>query len=67
MKYRKWPGLKAAAKRLGVSYGHLRLCLLGESQSPRLVSRYQALTGETGKLMPVLPLPTTIKKHQNEN
>jgi hypothetical protein len=42
-KNQRWPGLRDAAKALGVSYGHLRLCLVGQRVSNSLLARYHAL------------------------
>jgi hypothetical protein len=52
-----WPGLRDAAKALGVSYGHLRLCLVGQRESKSLLARYNDLNSSQ-------PNPTTP---QNEN
>jgi hypothetical protein len=48
-KNRHWPGVKAAAKELGVDYNHLRLCLLGERFSRSLLTRYLALDNLTSQ------------------
>lgn len=42
LRRKRWPGLKEAAKQLGVSYGHLRLCVAGERASRSLRNRYRA-------------------------
>jgi hypothetical protein len=44
-KYQRRPGLKETAEQLGVSYGHLRLCVAGERDSHSLLERYSALKG----------------------
>lgn len=41
--YRKRPGLKAAAKQLGCTYQHLRLCVIGQRKSHSLMQRYENL------------------------
>jgi len=61
-KNRKWPDLKEAANRLGVSYGYLRLVLLGKSSSPALLARYQAEHDEAGRLLKELPSDPKSKK-----
>lgn len=38
--YKRYPGLKADAKKLGVSYGHLRLVLTGKRGGWALWSKY---------------------------
>jgi hypothetical protein len=40
--YRRRPGLIQAASELGVSYGHLRMCVAGVRQSRKLISNYRA-------------------------
>jgi hypothetical protein len=35
----KWPGLRKAAAKCGVSFGHARLVLAGERESRKLVAR----------------------------
>jgi len=45
-KRRMWPGVKQAACALGVSYEHLRMCLMGVRQSRRLMARYVELKGQ---------------------
>jgi len=41
--YQRRTGMQVAAIQLGVSYGHLRRCVIGERQSRSLLSRYRAL------------------------
>ncbi|MFO1487847.1 MAG: hypothetical protein U1F65_05155 [Verrucomicrobiota bacterium] len=43
------PGLIAAAKELGCSYGHLRLCVAGQRVSVSLMTRYEALKAEQNR------------------
>jgi hypothetical protein len=44
---RKWPvGLANAAKRLGISIGHLHHVLTGARVSPRISDGYKALVTE---------------------
>ena len=43
------PGITRAASDLGVTRQHLRLVLIGERSSPRLLRRYQALHGKGGE------------------
>jgi hypothetical protein len=40
--YRRRPGLIQAARDLGVSYGHLRMCVAGVRQSASLMLRLAA-------------------------
>jgi hypothetical protein len=49
---RSWPGVKEAAALLGVSYGHLLLCLKGERSSPDLVRRYQEISAQMNQPNP---------------
>jgi hypothetical protein len=42
-KNKKWPGVRAAAVTLGVSYEHLLMCVKGIRQSRRLMARYREL------------------------
>jgi len=46
---RRWPGVKAAAIELGVSYEHLFMCIKGISHSNKLMGRYAALKAEQTK------------------
>ncbi|HLX69448.1 MAG TPA: hypothetical protein VKV04_07465 [Verrucomicrobiae bacterium] len=41
--YRKRPGLSEAAKQLGCTYQHLRLCVIGARSSKSLLKKYHAL------------------------
>jgi len=63
-RYKKWPGLKAAAKALGCDYAHLRRVVNGNVSSPALLEKYHArFTATGGELKPLPP-----NKHQkNEN
>jgi hypothetical protein len=53
--YRKWPGLKAAAKVLGCNYAHLRRVVAGKVVSPALLEKYQAQFDENGQPLKALP------------
>ena len=44
-KNRRWPGVKPAARELGISYEHLLMCIKGIRQSKRLMCRYRKLRG----------------------
>jgi len=42
--YQRRPGLLQAARDLNVSYGHLRMCVIGVRQSNSLMRRLDAWT-----------------------
>jgi hypothetical protein len=45
--YIKRPGMKAAAKKLGCTYHHLRRVAIGAVKSPALFARYKALQNQS--------------------
>lgn len=40
--YQRRPGIISAARELGCSYGHLRMCVAGDRQSEKLLARFRA-------------------------
>jgi len=51
--YKRWPGAKEAAMKLGCCYPHLRKCLAGKFHNPELVAKYYALLSSD----PASPIP----------
>jgi hypothetical protein len=55
-RYKKWPGLKAAAKVLEVNYAHLRRVVAGKVISPDLLKRYNQTFGDEGEQLQTIQM-----------
>jgi hypothetical protein len=53
--YKKWPGLKAAAKALGVNYAYLRRVCAGAVSSPALLAKFNENFDEWGQPIKRIP------------
>ena len=64
-KNRRWPGVKPAARELGVSYEHLLMCIKGIRRSRSLMQRYRALAADQTKMTGAVNRPGPNRNHRN--